>query len=146
MEYQRALNKYNNTKKLLEMKARMAKAVPSMPKKPEGMPEKPLNALALFGKDEKKHGIALSAAFRDLDSDKKAEFETQAKEAEQKYQEDMTEFQKSEACKKYNKQMSAFQKRKSVGQAKAKFLGGEPEKPKNAVQFFFKRRKTRSPK
>lgn len=37
--------------------------------------------------------------------------------------------------------MSIFQKRKSVGQAKARFLGGEPEKPKNAMQFFFKAKK-----
>lgn len=139
MLYQRALSHYAAKKKGLELRARLAKAVPPMPKKPAGIPEKPQGSFKLYCKSQAGTGkdlAALHRGFRELDTDEKGELESKAKEEEEKYKEDLAAFNNSEAGKKYTRGMAVYEKRKRLGEAKARFLGDMPKKPDIAFKFF----------
>lgn len=137
--YQRALSSFEKKKQQDELKAKLAKAVPSMPVKPEGIPQKPPGAFKSFQKSLAGTGKDLGAmtrAWRELDAEEKEKLEEQAKEADAKYQADLEAFNKTEAGKKYKKAMEVYEKRKRLGEAKTRFLGNMPKKPALAFSFF----------
>lgn len=139
MMYKDLVIAFEKKKKLSTMKAKLANAASTMPSKPEGMPEKPRNTFRLFCNTQRGSGKDLGGlhkAFKELDMTRVAELEANVKELEDKYVKDLAAFEKSDAGREYTKAMAVFQKRKSLGEAKAKFLGDMPKKPDTAFKFF----------
>jgi len=151
-EYEEAIREFkageNWTKynKAVKPKAKgKAKAGPKPPKKPEGMPEKPLGAFKVFVKDMAGQGkdlSALSKAWAEVPEDEKKERMEKAEEAEKKYNEDLQEYNKTDAGKKYQKDLASHAKRARISSARARYMKDAPKKPATAQSFFFSEKRS----
>jgi len=137
--YRKEVADYERKKRTLDLKAKAAKAAASAPKKPAGHPEKPMSAFKLYMKGQIGQGkdlATMNRGYAELSAEERAKFEAEAKEADEKYQAELAEFNKTEAGKKYQRSLVSFDKRKKLGDAKAKYLGDAPSKPDNALTLF----------
>merc|ERR1712060_448131 len=114
-----------------------SKAQPSAPVKPDGMPDKPLDAFKFFCKEHTGKGAGeLSQMFRDLSNEERDERLKQAQERFEKYQDDLAKFENSVEGKKYRKECEVFKKRKCLKIAKEQYLKDAPKKPTTAYMIF----------
>eukprot|EP00928_Gymnodinium_smaydae_P078786 TRINITY_DN62864_c2_g1_i1.p1 TRINITY_DN62864_c2_g1~~TRINITY_DN62864_c2_g1_i1.p1 ORF type:complete len:1324 (-),score=421.87 TRINITY_DN62864_c2_g1_i1:282-3959(-) len=115
-------------------------AKPQGPKAPDSLPKKPLGAFQDFCKSQSGKSLGqMAAAWKEIEPEKKAEFERIAKENEAKYQEELKAFMKTAEGKKYFREKDAFGRRQRQQKAKERFLGGEdaPQEPKRPPSAYF---------
>jgi len=142
--------KYN---KAVKVKKKAAPKVFKLrePAKPEGMPQKPPTALEAFGKQEDNAGLdasSLQAAFQKLDEETRDKLEAEAKEAEEKYNQELETFNGSEKGQAYRKDFANYERKKNAVEKKAKLAKATanmptkpsdmPEKPAGAFKRFCK--------
>jgi len=109
------------------------------PKRPEGMPQKPLDAFKTFCRDNAGTGknlVDLSKAFRELPAEELQKLNSETEERRKKYEEEAAEFDKSADGRKYAKAIVVFEKRRKLAIAKARFLKDEPKRPQSAYLIF----------
>merc|ERR1712060_785724 len=102
-----------------------AKAQPSAPAKPDGMPDKPLDAFKFFCKEHPGKGAGeLAQMFRDLSAEERDERLKRAQERFEKYQDDLAKFENSVEGKKYRKECEVFKKKSKPVQLDGKTKPG----------------------
>eukprot|EP00933_Yihiella_yeosuensis_P022710 TRINITY_DN17832_c0_g1_i1.p1 TRINITY_DN17832_c0_g1~~TRINITY_DN17832_c0_g1_i1.p1 ORF type:complete len:1215 (-),score=478.94 TRINITY_DN17832_c0_g1_i1:131-3775(-) len=137
--YAKAMKSVNKKPKVAGAKKGKVKPTVSLPKKPEGMPKKPPDAMKLFMQEQAGQGKGLgelAKMFREISAEERARLVEAAKEKQADYQKAMDDFNKSEEGKKYNKEVKIASKRKRLADAKFKFLEDEPKKPVIALMIF----------
>jgi len=150
-EYEKSMTEFKRSeswlkfKKAVQMKVKKPKAkakgpanIPK-PKKPEGLPQKPLDAVKCYLKDMASTGKSaadLVKQFNELPDEEKAEKKRIAQEKLDEYNKQAADFDKTPEGKKYNHAVASWIKKKRLAIAKLKFLKNEPKRPQAAFQLF----------
>merc|ERR1719215_2322652 len=150
-KYSKAMKSRGPVKKVVAVKKKTSSSPsgPAAPKVPEGMPAKPKTAFEEFCAQEENTGKSsedLTAAFGELDAEKKTALEEKEKDSEAKYQEDLAAFNKTEEGAAYKKAVEEHQKKKKALEVKERLAKvsfeapkkpeGYPEPPRRAFKIF----------
>uniref|UniRef100_A0A7S1WEU3 HMG box domain-containing protein n=1 Tax=Alexandrium catenella TaxID=2925 RepID=A0A7S1WEU3_ALECA len=146
MEEFKASENWASFKKAIKVKAKrkmqkakgMGFSLPA-PKKPEGLPPKPLDAFKAYCKEMAGQGKALgdlAKMFKELPEESQQERRKQFQEQMDEYQQKTAEFDKTPDGRKYSAACASYAKRKRLVLAKIKFLKDEPKRPANAFSLF----------
>mmetsp|Transcript_61427 Transcript_61427/g.179555 ORF Transcript_61427/g.179555 Transcript_61427/m.179555 type:complete len:1213 (+) Transcript_61427:101-3739(+) len=125
-------------KKKPKAKAKGGPSIPK-PKKPEALPQKPLDAFKTYCKDMAGAGKSLGdlmKMFKELPEEDRGERHKQAQERMVEWQEKTAEFDKTPEGKKYAHACASYIKRTRLAMAKARFMKNEPKRSQTAFLLF----------
>lgn len=124
-------------------------AGPVPPNRPDSMPKKPSrDAVSMFGTQFP--GLtrsALSEKWTNLTPEERAKYQEDLKAQQEKYEEELGDWNKTEDGKRYNKEVKVYQKRKATLDAKKRYLSNvsEPKKASASGRLLLRRKKGRHP-
>mmetsp|Transcript_102896 Transcript_102896/g.320623 ORF Transcript_102896/g.320623 Transcript_102896/m.320623 type:complete len:1217 (+) Transcript_102896:71-3721(+) len=109
------------------------------PKRPEALPQKPLDAFKSYCKEMAGAGKALgdlAKMFKELSADEREERQNAFKEKMLEYQQQTEEFDKTPEGRKYAHAIASYLKKKRLLIAKQRFMKDEPKRSPSAFTLF----------